>query len=65
MSKEKLKPCPFCGKQAMIAELKIFIDAFKGNYTEYCILRCCSIMGHIRFYKTKKGLIKAWNKRPK
>lgn len=59
----ELKPCPFCGNKALIAELK------GGKFPRYSVLcpnsRCfaseASIFG--KRYVNKSDAIEAWNRR--
>lgn len=61
---EKLKPCPFCGGEAVIH------SAYGSNtnavlYYPRCKDETC--LGHNVWqnYRTKQSAIKAWNRRPK
>ena len=49
---EKLKPCPFCGQQAVY-------DIKEQDVSVICL--CCQSRSD--FYKTKVEAAKAWNKR--
>lgn len=57
MEKRELKPCPFCGREAIIEEVKI------ANRCDYFI-RCKCGVEH-RLYKSKQNAIKMWNRRIK
>ena len=61
---ENLKPCPFCGKDAIIRELKLVIGDstwVTGCQTDYCWGQF-NKMGYPRYY-SKEDAVKAWNKR--
>ena len=48
----ELKPCPFCGAEAQIAEY--------GRYSVYCLRQCVE---QPIAYPSKEEAIKAWNRR--
>ena len=54
--KEKLKPCPFCGEipEVLKYEEKYYISCRDYN---------CKVNPITNFRKTKKTVIKYWNKR--
>ena len=56
---DKLKPCPFCGKQPKVKLSKRF---FSQNYDEYIqntIITCCATIEKT----TREQAIKTWNTR--
>lgn len=54
MSKQQLKPCPFCGGEAKVRETDI------GGFYVYCT-KCPCDFGRYWFV-TKEQAIKAWQK---
>ncbi len=48
----ELKPCPFCGAEAKIAEY--------GCYSVYCIRQCCE---QPIAYPDRETAIEEWNRR--
>jgi Lar family restriction alleviation protein len=59
---EELKPCPFCGSQAVLK-----VDSFPFCKTNYCV-ECClcgCIAGYGNEYKwvAKDKAIERWNQR--
>ena len=63
--KTPLKPCPFCGHTAMIAQLKQSVPAryhaVCANAAGRCIASDHYVFG--RFFVTKQDAIDAWNRR--
>lgn len=58
---EKLKPCPFCGKEVMLYHLdKNIISAF-GIYGIKCVF--CDLTMEVMEQKGKEYLIEKWNRR--
>lgn len=61
---EKLKPCPFCGGEAIAKK-----DADKNRYNWYVTCSYatwdCPCMPSTGYYDTKKHAIEAWNRRAK
>lgn len=59
---EKLKPCPFCGGEAVV-------ECHDEDYGDDWIVSCinldgeCEITPHTKFYETKQEAIEAWNRR--
>lgn len=49
---DELKPCPFCGGKAVVAEF--------GRYSVYCIRQCCE---QPISYPDEETAIEAWNRR--
>lgn len=58
MNKEKLKPCPFCGEEAIVT--------YNGSFGFQVYCSEC-FMNQIVIYdkKTEEDAIKTWNKRSK
>ena len=58
---EELKPCPFCGKKAIITKLVM------GDKEEYFGVACsgwsCPTSSIIPNYTTEDEAIEAWNRR--
>ena len=52
---EKLKPCPFCGKEPILEEVKI--ANAKGYFVK------CKCGTEQKLYKSKINAIKKWNRR--
>lgn len=58
----ELLPCPFCGKEATIQELKIGPHYVrKDKYRVKCAHCPCSFA--FMFFKTREEAVKAWNTR--
>ena len=59
---EKLKPCPFCGGEAII---KCHDKDYSDNWFVYCanLDGNCEIHPYTWFYETKEEAIGAWNRR--
>ena len=57
---DKLKPCPFCGSEALLEDLGSYGEG--GRY----FVRCskCEIVQD-KLWRTKKTAIKRWNRRVK
>ena len=62
---EKLKPCPFCGGQAGVGQLKSgkFPRYSVQCFNQYCFASASSCFG--RKYSTEADAIEAWNRRAK
>ena len=58
----KLKPCPFCGKQAELSS-----GRFDGKDTSYVVCTRCGSRGEFFFvspkYASAERAIEAWNRR--
>ena len=54
----ELKPCPFCGSEARVAEL----DAYIGGET-YMMVSCPNCWAHTIPQKTEELAVAAWNGR--
>lgn len=55
----KLKPCPFCGKKAILAKYQEFDG---GNaYQVYCPDEVIRV--HTKWFHTEKEAIEVWNRR--
>lgn len=56
-----LKPCPFCGGEAMLCST----TSYQGeiSYFVKCNLISCAMFGGGRFFKTFSQAVKAWNRR--
>ena len=54
---DKLKPCPFCGKN------KVGIIEKNGKYRVICISRDCHIEPRTNYKDTKQEAIEEWNRR--
>ena len=54
--RDKLKPCPFCGKKAVIRHGSC------GYYAE-CDNGMCPVVPTTWYYNTEIGAINAWNTR--
>lgn len=59
MSKEKLKPCPFCGSEAFLRQT----PAFEFNEFDFYVScsNCRAMIDNI--YGTEERAIEAWNRR--
>ena len=57
MEELKLKPCPFCGARAVVAETK-----YPRRYHPYCENADCIMAGGARWFKKMDEAVKAWNK---
>lgn len=55
----KLKPCPFCGKDAKLYKPSRIAKLFVVG----CVNEDCGVMVESKFGKTKEEAIAAWNKR--
>ena len=70
MNKE-LKPCPFCGGQAIMRKTDslgrydsdLWTESTGGVKIDHYIIRCVKCGIHTKPYKTKKGVFNAWNRR--
>lgn len=61
MKLPKIKPCPFCGKEA-----NIFIGIIRPkSYGVSCDNVNCKIQPYTQLYHNKRDAIEAWNIRPK
>lgn len=61
MSKDELKPCPFCGSE-------VKFNYGNGTYGLYCTNESCildRVIAYANTEKERKELIKRWNKRVK
>ena len=57
---DKLKPCPFCGGEAVIVNIDFYIDNSGGTYGIRCTkCRACSSMR----CDSEEKAIEAWNRR--
>lgn len=56
---DKLKPCPFCGGQAIVSEAHTVADETLG----LCFVFCKSCRAETSLYRIKQEAIKAWNRR--
>lgn len=57
---ENLKPCPFCGSKAFVAEIigiNTLYAVFCPADEDYCI------KPSTKYYKTREEAINAWNRR--
>lgn len=54
--RDKLKPCPFCGREAVIKHGSC------GYYAE-CNNGMCKVMPTTWYYETEEEAITAWNRR--
>lgn len=59
---EKLKPCPFCGCQAVLEDCGNTSPLGEGRYFVRCARRCVEQSG---LWKMKQTAIKRWNRRVK
>lgn len=50
----KLKPCPFCGGEAILAE---------NANSEELLVECCNCYAHTGLYCSEQEAIDAWNRR--
>lgn len=50
----KLKPCPFCGEEAILAET---------TNSEELFVECCNCYAHTGLYCSEQEAIDAWNSR--
>lgn len=50
----KLKPCPFCGGEAILAE---------NTNSEELLVECCNCYAHTGLYCSEQEAIDAWNNR--
>ena len=65
VSVDKLKPCPFCGCEAIITEIpphKHAFATFMPDYEGSATVECC-LCGAALIKTTKDEAIKAWNRR--
>ena len=58
MGNKKLKPCPFCGSDA------VFIDEYFEEPMRIQCTECCAEMRAEFDECTGEGLIEQWNRRP-
>lgn len=58
---QKLKPCPFCGGEAIMQQHRVQGD---DRFTEFWIF-CDDCLGQTRPYFSAKRAIEAWNRRMK
>ena len=60
---EELKPCPFCGGEALLQTLSNIYD----NYYKICCTgendSDCAGLGLDNYYETEQDAVAAWNKR--
>ena len=56
MDKPELKPCPFCGEEAIIKKTR---DA----YSVCCIGSKCKVAAFTDWFATKEEAAAAWNRR--
>lgn len=64
MTKQELKPCPFCGKKPKIVKNKAFTEINNSNFYKIgCISNSCLINPISGWSTDKSKLIKSWNKR--
>ncbi len=54
---DKLKPCPFCGKEAFLHE------GATGHFYVTCTNLLCDVMAMTNTFGTPTEAIKVWNKR--
>lgn len=59
VKKNALKPCPLCGSPAQTARMLTLGIMHVPRYMAWC--RECGYYGPVRF--TKRGAVRAWNKR--
>ena len=59
---DKLKPCPFCGGEAGLFEVKGIGNDLKG-YMVGCMEDLCEVRPSIQKELDKQGTIEAWNRR--
>ena len=62
MSEIKLKPCPFCGKEAHIIESYCKDTNFRGYYVHHTCLRFMSSL-RTGSFDTEKEAAREWNTR--
>lgn len=62
MSEQKLKPCPFCGGEAYIHEIKEDFLGVGWKIKGYCVA-CTDCHSGTEYDKDKNISIKAWNRR--
>ena len=60
--KNKLKPCPFCGGEAGVFEIK-GIDNDLISYIVGCLESSCKIRPSVQRELDKQGVIDLWNRR--
>ena len=60
---EKLKPCPFCGGEAMVANATR--EYLSGKTEERFAINCISCGANGGDKKTKEEAIEIWNRRTK
>ena len=58
MTKDELKPCPFCGGKADICK-----DEHIGTYRVECQNTRCPCIPSTWFCETKEDAVKLWNRR--
>lgn len=54
---EELKPCPFCGEQPQIFDLK------DGRYIVECVNPDCDVYPYTSIHYDEQEAIAAWNRR--
>lgn len=62
---DRLKPCPFCGKDAQLSDMQL--DALCGifRYSVGCSdPECIGFLTACNWFSTKEGALAAWNRRP-
>ena len=52
---ERLKPCPFCGSEA--------IREYYGYPLDYWVIICRNCGGKLSVYGSREQVIQAWNRR--
>lgn len=63
----KLKPCPFCGGEAIMQKDRRWPDGYDDGVTTYEVIctntNCVIYRADNRYFLTKQDAINAWNRR--
>lgn len=63
----ELKPCPFCGADAELLDVRKFLVVSKFSYIFTYSVKCsnkeCGVKPYTKYSSTEEEAIRAWNRR--